>query len=425
MSAISTGLLDDEGRKADPFGTKIAPNLGIMAGPCLFCPLTLGKQVRSSIFGGGGGNKPVEVVEYWYGLSDDSLMWYKYKAGTYTSTKPEGSLKLTDILDIRGETMNGDLKRHDKESTIWGIDIVCENKIMSLGLKSEEARSRWYTALTVAWDYARMRSTDWSDASKRSRAATALDIEEYKTHQDMIEKQVDVFEAIYAHDQEQTVMKSLLNIDAGNFREVSDFVISNLESDGMTDKLMDLFHQLILMPTAGILGDEAWSLLLQSCKDIRGQKRSEKQEVKEGDHYKVQIRRRSDWKIDYGKMEGLIKAQQEANSATGHYKKLEMLLQKKEDELRKLQEQDITEDPQFIVYKKQAEAKMQGLRDDAARLQEESVKLSLSLCPWVALKIMPTQLSRVGEFGISLPLAVPSTKLWLWRCDPRLLPIQN
>ena len=69
-------------------------------------------------------------------------MWYKYKAGTYTSKNKEGSIKLTDILDIRGETINGDLKKHDKESIIRGIDIFCENKIMSLGLKTEEARSR-------------------------------------------------------------------------------------------------------------------------------------------------------------------------------------------------------------------------------------------------------------------------------------------
>ena len=61
MSTISTGLLDDEGRKADPFGTKIAPHLGVMAGPAFLCPLTLGNKVRTSIFGGGGNNKPEEV----------------------------------------------------------------------------------------------------------------------------------------------------------------------------------------------------------------------------------------------------------------------------------------------------------------------------------------------------------------------------
>lgn len=34
-----------------------------------------------------------------------------------------------------------------------------------------------------------MKNTDWRDPSKRSRAATALDLEEYKAHQEMIEKQ--------------------------------------------------------------------------------------------------------------------------------------------------------------------------------------------------------------------------------------------
>jgi len=377
MSTISTGLLDEEGRKADPFGRKIAPNLGVMAGPCLYCPLTLGapkpNNKRTSIFGGGVAKGP-EVVEYWYGLSDDSLMWYKYKGGTYTSTKPEGALKLVDIIDIRNETMNGDLKNFDPANTIWGLDIVCENRIMSLGLKSEEAKSRWFTALTVAWDYVRMKTTDWSGASQRSRAATCLDLSEYKEHQDMIEKQVEVFEAIYQADQQQTVMKSFLNIDSGNFREIADFVMSNLENDGMTDKLMDLFHQLILMPTAGIAGEEAWTLLLQSCKDIRGIKRSEKKEIQEGEHYKVQIRRRSDWKIDYSKMENLIKAQQEQNSATGRVGMLELLVQKNEAELKRLREQDITENPQFIVYKTQFENKVQGLKEEMNNLKDQAVK---------------------------------------------------
>ncbi|GMH66234.1 hypothetical protein TrLO_g4004 [Triparma laevis f. longispina] len=378
MSTISTGLLDEEGRKADPFGRKIAPNLGVMAGPCFYCPLTLGAanqkaKIRPSIFGGAAPTKP-EVIQYWYGLSDDSLQWYKYKGGTYTSTKPEGSLKLNDILDIRAETMNGDLKNFDPANTIWGLDIVCENKIMSLGLQSEEAKSRWFTALTVAWDYVRMKSTDWSDASQRSRAATCLDLNEYKDHQDMIEKQVEVFEAIYQADQQQTVMKSFLNIDSGNFREIADFVMQNLENDGMTDKLMDLFHQLILMPTAGIAGEEAWTLLLQSCKDIRGIKRSEKKEIQEGEHYKVQIRRRSDWKIDYSKMENLIKAQQEQNSATGRVSMLELLVQKNEAELKKLREQDITENSQFIVYKTQFENKVQGLKEEMNNLKDQAVK---------------------------------------------------
>jgi hypothetical protein len=82
-----------------------------------------------------------------------------------------------------------------------------------------------------------MKKGDWLGAAKRSRAVTALDHEEYENHQNIIEKQVEVFEAIQAADKEQTVMKSLLNIDSANFREVSDFVLTNLENDGMSDQV--------------------------------------------------------------------------------------------------------------------------------------------------------------------------------------------
>ena len=130
MSSISTGLLDDEGRKADPFGRKIAPHLGVMAGPAFTCAFIGGgkmkpRQSTRSLFGGGGSDKP-EVTEFWYGLSDEALCWYKYKGGTYTSQRPEGKIDLIEIIDIMGETMNGDLRNFDPATTIWGIDIVCE-----------------------------------------------------------------------------------------------------------------------------------------------------------------------------------------------------------------------------------------------------------------------------------------------------------
>jgi hypothetical protein len=109
MSMISTGLLDDEGRKADPFGRKIAPHLGVMAGPCFSCDYVVEGGQKKGLFGGGGPKN--EVQEFWYGLSDDSLMWYKYKEGTYTSTRHEGKIELENIINIMPESMNGTLRK--------------------------------------------------------------------------------------------------------------------------------------------------------------------------------------------------------------------------------------------------------------------------------------------------------------------------
>jgi hypothetical protein len=54
-------------------------------------------------------------------------------------------------------------------------------------------------------------------------------------------------------------------------------------------QLLDMMHQLILMPTSGTAGEEAWTLLLQTIKDIRGLKRTEKIDMKEA---KVRARAR-------------------------------------------------------------------------------------------------------------------------------------
>lgn len=51
-----------------------------------------------------------------------------------------------------------------------------------------------------------------------------------------------------------------------------------------------MMHQLILMPTSGTAGDEAWTLLLQTIKDIRGLKRTEKLDMKDA---KVRARARA------------------------------------------------------------------------------------------------------------------------------------
>tara|TARA_B110000305_G_C19273274_1_gene555586 strand:- start:41 stop:553 length:513 start_codon:yes stop_codon:yes gene_type:complete len=120
MSQIESSMLDEENRVADPFGRKvsvsvhahaphitkltsylsiqIAPHLGVMAGPGFFVQFA---EKKGGFLSNVGKKKEIEVVEYWFGLSDDSVQWYKYKEGTFTSQKPEGKIKLIDIIDIR------------------------------------------------------------------------------------------------------------------------------------------------------------------------------------------------------------------------------------------------------------------------------------------------------------------------------------
>ena len=97
-----------------------------------------------------------------------------------------------------------------------------------------------------------------------------FDESEKRVHAEKFEKQLSIFSTIAADD--RAAVKDLLlmgSVSPANVHEMAEYVIENARVAGFGGELLDLTHELMLIPTAKHLGASHWTALLEASRHIR------------------------------------------------------------------------------------------------------------------------------------------------------------
>ena len=90
-------------------------------------------------------------------------------------------------------------------------------------------------------------------------------------HAEKFDKQLSIFSTIAADD--RAAIKDLLligSVSPANVHEMMEYVIENARVAGFGGELLDLTHELMLIPTSKRLGASHWTALLEAARHIRG-----------------------------------------------------------------------------------------------------------------------------------------------------------
>lgn len=124
-------------------------------------------------------------------------------------------------------------------------------------------------ARTLFFSICRERVKNQAVGLSRLRDIELLDVDKVESRFEDFKKQVKIFQAVMAADQELTVKEVLGGIDAADPKQVFELLLGEVMNSGFGDQFLQLLYQLLLLPSDYTLGRQSWDLLLKVVRELK------------------------------------------------------------------------------------------------------------------------------------------------------------